>query len=88
MGKYTDYVRVKSRLKSMGKTQAQLAEYVGLAVPTMNQKLNGVRPLGLYEAEKVAKYLEIPDQEFATYFFSRGSAQRRKPLRLKCRTKK
>lgn len=73
MGKYTDYVQVKSRLKRMGKTQDQLAEYLGLAVSTMNQKLNGVRPLGLYEAEKVAKYLEIPDQKFATYFFNRDS---------------
>lgn len=82
------YVRVKSRLKRMGKTQAQLAEYVGIAYATMNQKLNGFRPLVLYEAEKVAKYLEIPDQEFATYFFNRGFVQRRKPLRLKCRIKK
>lgn len=82
------YVLVKSRLKRMGKTQAQLAEYVGIAFATMNQKLNGFRPLGLYEAEKVAKYLKIPDQEFATYFFSRGFVQRRKPLRLKCRIKK
>lgn len=82
------YVRVKSRLKRMGKTQAQLAEYVGIAYATMNQKLNGFRPLGLYEAEKMAKYLEIPDQEFATYFFNRGFVQRRKPLRLKCRIKK
>lgn len=82
------YERVKSRLKRMGKTQAQLAEYVGIAFATMNQKLNGFRPLGLYEAEKVAKYLKIPDQEFATYFFDRGFVQRRKPLRLKCRIKK
>ena len=82
------YVLVKSRLKRMGKTQAQLAEYLGIATATMNQKLNGVRPLGLYEAEKAAEYLKIPDQKFATYFFNRGSVQRRKPLRLKCHTKK
>lgn len=69
---------LKAKLKEIGKTQTDLAQYVGVAVSTMNQKINGVRPLGIYEAEKIAKYLKISDRDFSTYFFGSASALRRK----------
>ena len=51
-------------------TQADLAEVISVAVPTMCQKINNIRPLSLDEAEKISKALQIPDTEFGSYFFS------------------
>lgn len=66
-----DYPRIKQLLKNAGHTQTELAHYMGLAPATVNQKLSGVRPLSLEEANSIAKYLNIPDTEFGVYFFSR-----------------
>ncbi len=51
-------------------TQAKLAAAVGIATPTMNQKIHNIRPITLDEAEKVARALDIEDREFAAYFFA------------------
>ena len=51
-------------------TQADLAAVISVAVPTMCQKINNVRPLSLDEAEKISKALQIPNAEFGSYFFS------------------
>lgn len=66
--------KIKGRLRELGKTQAELAEYVGIAQSTVNQKLNGERPLFLDEADQFAAFLGIPDSEFCKYFFARDSA--------------
>lgn len=58
------------RMKETGVTQAALAASVGVATPTMNQKIHNIRPLTLEEAEKVAKKLSIGDEDFAAYFFA------------------
>lgn len=62
--------KLKSRMKDMGITQADLAKKVGLATPTMCQKINNIRPFSLDEAEKVALALKIKDKDFGTYFFT------------------
>ena len=61
---------IKERMREVGVTQAALAAAVGIATPTMNQKIHNIRPLNLDEAEKVARELRIADDEFATYFFA------------------
>lgn len=61
---------IKDRMKETGVTQAALAEKVGVATPTMNQKIHNIRPITLDEAEKVASALQIRNEEFATYFFA------------------
>lgn len=66
--------KIKGRLRELGKTQAELAAYVGIAQSTINQKLNGERPLFLDESERLADFLGIPDSEFCKYFFTRDSA--------------
>lgn len=63
--------KIKSRMSKLGITQVQLAEKLGIAAPTMCQKLNNIRPLSLEEAEIVAAELKIKDKEFGSYFFSR-----------------
>ncbi len=62
--------KIKSRMSKLGITQVQLAEKLGIAAPTMCQKLNNIRPLSLEEAEIVAAELKIKDKEFGSYFFS------------------
>ena len=66
--------KILGRLREQNKTQADLASYMGMAQSTVNQKMNGKRPLFLDEAEKIACYLNIPDSEFCLYFFSERSA--------------
>lgn len=66
--------KIKGRLRELGKTQADLADYTGIAQSTVNQKINGDRPLFLDEAEQFAIFLGIKDSEFCFYFFSRDSA--------------
>ena len=61
---------IKDRMKETGVTQAKLATAVGIATPTMNQKIHNLRPLTLDEAEKVASELRISNEEFAAYFFA------------------
>lgn len=62
--------KLKSRMSKLGITQVQLAEKLGIAAPTMCQKLNNIRPLSLEEAEILATELKIKDKEFGSYFFS------------------
>lgn len=63
-------LKLKGRLRERGLTQEDLARHLGLAVSTANQKINGVRPLDVYEAEKIAKFLDIADSEFCSFFCS------------------
>lgn len=72
--KMINTAKIKGRLRELGKTQAELAEYVGIAQSTINQKLNGDRPLFLDESERFAEFLGISDAEFCKYFFNRDSA--------------
>lgn len=62
--------RIKARLDELNMTQADLAAVISVAVHTMCQKINNVRPLSLDEAEKISKALQIPNAEFGSYFFS------------------
>lgn len=64
-------ILLKQRIKELGFNQAYLADNLGISTPTMCQKLNGVRPLKLDEAEKIADALVIPDSRFCE-FFCRG----------------
>lgn len=62
--------KLKSRMIEFHITQAELAEKLGIATPTMCQKINNLRPFTLEEAEKVSRILEISNDEFGTYFFA------------------
>ena len=52
-------LKIKGRIVELGLTQKDLAEELGIAEPTISQKINNVRPMGLCEAEKIAILLEI-----------------------------
>lgn len=50
---------LKQRMAQLGITQTELAKEIGVATPTICQKINNVRPFLLDEAEKVADILKI-----------------------------
>ena len=62
--------KVKARMKEMKMTQKDVADVWNVALPTVSQKLNRVRPINLDEAERLAKLLRIRDEEFGVYFFA------------------
>lgn len=62
--------KIKGRLAEMNLTQKDVANALGIALPTASQKINRVRPMDLDEAEKLAKLLQIKDSEFREYFFA------------------
>lgn len=61
--------KIKGRMSEKQLTQKDIADKLGLAQPTVNQKINNIRPMDLNEAEKLSDILEIPENEFALYFF-------------------
>ncbi len=62
--------KIKGRMVEMQITQKDVANFLGLAQPTVNQKINNIRPMNLNEAEKISDLLNITPEEFAIYFFS------------------
>lgn len=61
--------KIKDLIKSKGKTQRDCANAIGVKTPTFNQKLHGIRHFRLDEAERLQKFLGVPDLQFAEYFF-------------------
>ena len=66
--------KIKGRLRELNLTQKDAAEALGIAQSTMAQKLNGTRPMTIYEAEALAELLEIEDMQYGVYFFNRKIA--------------
>lgn len=65
--------KIKGRMAELQITQKDVANSLGLAQPTINQKINNIRPMDLNEAEKLSDLLHIKPEDFAVYFFYRGS---------------
>lgn len=65
---------IKTRMREMGITQKDVADAIGIAAPTVSQKINGIRPMDLDEARTLADLLQIDSGEFGSYFFAPGVA--------------
>ncbi|WP_409015682.1 helix-turn-helix domain-containing protein [Anaerostipes caccae] len=46
------------------------------AAPTVSQKINGIRPMTIGEADSLARLLDLTDEEYKEYFFAKEIAQR------------
>ena len=62
--------KVKGRLVELGLTQKDVAQALGVAQPTANQKINNIRSMDLEEAEKLSDLLQLRPEEFQLYFFT------------------
>ena len=67
---------IKARMKEKNVTQRQIADVLGIAAPTISQKINGIRPMDLEEAKIIAEELNIDASDFGNYFFASNVAQR------------
>ncbi len=65
--------KIKGRMVELQITQKDVANSLGLAQPTVNQKINNIRPMDLNEAEKLSILLKIKPEDFSVYFFYRES---------------
>lgn len=65
--------KIKGRMAELQITQKDVANSLGLAQPTVNQKINNIRPMDLNEAEKLSDLLHIEPEDFSVYFFYRES---------------
>ena len=61
------YDFIKHRLKNMGKTQKELAEYLNMPPPHLSAIFSGVRLIQAAEIVPFAKFLKIDIEDFARY---------------------
>lgn len=59
------YDFIKDRLKKMGKTQKELAEYLGIQPPHVSAIFSGIRLIKASEIVPIAKFLKIDIADFA-----------------------
>ncbi|HBC2028634.1 TPA: helix-turn-helix transcriptional regulator [Clostridium perfringens] len=62
-------LKIKARMVELGLTQKSIASEIGIAAPTISQKINNIRPMMLDEVEKFSEILKIRDDQFREYFF-------------------
>lgn len=62
--------KVRGKLAEMQLNQKDVAKVWNCSLPTVSQKLNGLRPLFLDEAVSLANLLELTDQEKVDIFFA------------------
>lgn len=63
--------KIKARMVELSLNQKAVADALGIAQATASQKINGIRPMYLEEAQVLANLLKIEDSHFGEYFFSR-----------------
>lgn len=63
-------LKLKSRMVECGLTQKDVAKAIGIAIPTVSQKINNVRPMNLKEADILAGLLKIDTVKYGEYFFN------------------
>lgn len=64
------FLKIKARLVEKGLKQSDLAKQLGISLPALNRKLNGISDFRLSELEEIAKILDIDEHQYKDYFFS------------------
>lgn len=65
--------KIKARIVELGINQQDVAKALGIAQPTLSQKINNIRPIDVNEALMLADFLKIQPTEYPAYFFMRQS---------------
>lgn len=65
--------KIRGRMAEMKLTQKDIAQknVWNCALPTVSQKLNGIRPMSLDEANALAKLLRLDEKEYYEFFFGK-----------------
>lgn len=61
--------KIRGRMVELGLNQKDIGKVLNCAPPTVSQKLNGIRPIYLDEAEKLAVALKLSEKEYYEFFF-------------------
>lgn len=61
--------KIRERMKDLHITQRDVAASLMIAPPTVSQKIAGLRPMYLDEAQRLAELLKIDPVDFGSYFF-------------------
>ena len=61
--------KVKHRMKILGLRQRDIAAALHIAIPTVSQKINNIRPFTLNEAGTLAELLKLETHDLQEYFF-------------------
>lgn len=63
--------KIRGRMAEMRLTQKDIAQknVWDCALPTVSQKLNGIRPISLDEANSLAELLKLSEHEYYEFFF-------------------
>lgn len=71
--------KVKGRMAELGLTQKDIASknVWDCALPTVSQKINGLRPITLDEADALADILHLSNDEYKEIFFTKKIALRK-----------
>lgn len=67
--------KIKARIVELGTNQQDVAKALGIAQPTLSQKINNIKPIDLNEALELADLLKIEPVEYPVYFFLRQSCE-------------
>ena len=67
--RYASLMALKGRIRERGTSYRELSESIGIAIPTLSDKINGFYAMDLPEAEKIAEFLDIPPLEIPKFFF-------------------
>lgn len=65
-----NHSKLLGKIRECGKTQAELAEDIGINKATLSCKLNGRNSFTAAEMIAICKELNIPEIEISDYFFA------------------
>ncbi len=64
-----DSRRIRARMIELSLSNKDIAKKWGCALQTVSQKLNGVRPMTLEQANGLAELLKLNEIEYYTFLF-------------------
>ena len=76
------YDFIKHKLKSLGKTQKELAEFLNMPPPHLSAIFKGIRQIQASELVPFAKFLNIDIEDFARYIAGEINENQIKEQRL------
>ena len=66
--------KILNRIRELRMTQKDIADRLGIKQSTLSLKINNKRPFYIDEALRMAKMLQISDDEFGSYFCAKEVA--------------